>query len=89
VKRIAALIIAVLFVASTIPAFAAEGSAKSDNLFQIIGDTLKPGEVKEKNKIKKVEKIYTFQSIANGINEGSAKAKGMSLRTGSSAKDVK
>ena len=83
-KKFVILLAAVTFFAGTRPAFAGgEGSAKpkEDSLFQIMSDTMKPGEVKEKNKYRKVEKIYLFQSLSDGIKEGSKKAKQESLRT--------
>lgn len=67
---------------SAAPLFAAEGGCSQEKTpFQIVADTLKPGEIKEKNRVRPVEKVAVFQSIANGISEGSQKAKGESLRT--------
>lgn len=83
-KKFVMLLVAVMFFTSTFPAFAGgEGPAKpkEDSLFQIMSDTMKPGEVKEKNKYRKVEKIYLFQSLSDGIKEGSKKAREESLRT--------
>lgn len=51
-KKIAAVVLATLFVASTLPAFAVEQPAKERNLFKIIESTLKPGEGKAKNKLR-------------------------------------
>lgn len=81
-KRIAALLIAVLFAVSAVPAFAGQHTEKEKNLFCIIMDTLKPGEVREKNKLKNpLPTVSGFQKAADGIKEGSAKAKQETLRT--------
>ena len=81
-KKIAALILAALFVASTLPAFAVEQPAKEKNLFKIIMDSCKPGKVKPKNELKNpLPKVTAFQNAANSIQEGSAKAKKETLRT--------
>ena len=81
-KKIAVLILAALFVASTVPAFAGEQPQKERNLFVIIKDTFKPWKVKPKNEIKNpLPKVSAFQNAANGIKEGSAKAKNETLRT--------
>ena len=81
-KKVAALILVTLFVASTLPAFAGTEPVKEKNLFQIIMDSCKPGTVKPKNQIRNpLPKVTAFQNAANGINEGSAKAKNETLRT--------
>jgi hypothetical protein len=89
-RKLVALLIAIAFVASAIPAFAGcgtcgtkagEKAAGEQSLFQKMSDTMKPGPGLEKNKYRKVEKIYLFQSLADGIKEGSAKAKSGTLRT--------
>ena len=86
-KKLVVLMIAIAFVVSVMPALADQGAspapAKSGekSLFQLMGDSMTPGTVKEKNKYRKVEKIYLFQSLSDGIKQGSAKAKSESLRT--------
>ena len=83
-RKLAAFVITILFVASTIPVFAGDGACKKcdeKTPFQIIADTMKPGKVKEKNKLKPIEKITVFQNMSDGIKEGAEKAKGESLRT--------
>ncbi len=80
-KRIMVLVVAMLFVGNLIPIFA-EQPKKEDSLFKIVKDTLKPGPVKEKNKVRNpLPKVSVFQNMANGIKEGSAKARCESLRT--------
>jgi len=79
-RRISVLIVVAFFVLSVMPAFAQE-KKQEENLFNIIAGTLKPGQVKERNKLRKVEKITLFQDISTMISEGSARAKGESLRT--------
>ena len=81
-KKIAVLILVALFVASTIPAFAGEQPAKERNLFVIIKDSFKPWKPKPKNEIRNpLPTVSGFQNVANGIKEGSAKAKNETLRT--------
>ena len=82
-KKVAVLILAALFVASTIPAFAGEQVVKEKNLFTIIKDSFKPWKVKPKNELRNpLPTVSGFQNVANGIKEGSAKAKSETLRTG-------
>ena len=81
-KKIAVLILVALFVASTLPAFAVEQPAKEKNLFVIIKNSFKPWKPKPKNEIRNpLPTVTVFQSAANGIQEGSAKAKKETLRT--------
>jgi CDP-diacylglycerol pyrophosphatase len=82
-KRIAALAVAVLFAAGAVPAFAQQASQeKEENLIKIVSDTIKPGQVREKNKLRNpLPKVTVFQNAADGIKEGSAKAKQQTLRT--------
>ena len=82
-KKAAALILVALFVASTIPAFAGGQPVKEKNLFAIIKDSFKPWKVKPKNEIKNpLPTVSGFQNVADGIKEGSAKARCTTLRTG-------
>lgn len=82
-KKIAVLILVALFVASTVPAFAQAEQAKERNLCTIIMDSFKPWKPKPKNEIRNpLPTVSGFQNVANGIQEGSAKAKGETLRTG-------
>ena len=82
-KKIAVLVLAALFVASTIPAFAGAETAKEKNLFIIVKNSFKPWKVKPKNELKNpLPKVSGFQNVADGIKEGSAKAKSTTLRTG-------
>jgi hypothetical protein len=80
-KKIGVLIVMAFFVISAMPVLAAEQAPKERNLIKIIESTLKPGPGKEKNKLRPIKSINIFQNMANGIKEGSAKAKGTSLRT--------
>ena len=81
-KRIFVLAVMVFFAASVTVAFA-ETEKKEENLFKIIQNSIKCGPVKEKNKIKNpMPKVTAFQNMADGIKEGSEKAKGESLRSG-------
>jgi len=81
-KKIAILILAALFVASTVPAFAGEQPVKEKNLFVIIKDSFKPWKVKPKNELRNpLPTVTVFQNAADGIKEGSAKAKQETLRT--------
>lgn len=82
-KKMAAFVIAVLFAASTIPAFAAEQPARENNLFKIIADSFKkPLNFKEKDKLKNpLPTVTVFQNAADGIKTGSEKAKAETLRT--------
>jgi len=81
-KRIAALILVVLFAASTIPAFAGEQPAKERNLFVIIKNSIKPGEGKPKNQLRNpLPTVTVFQNMANSIEGCPAKAKKENLHT--------
>ncbi len=80
-KKLAVLILAALFVASTIPASAGEQPKKERDLFKIIEGTLKPGEGKPKNKLKNpLPTVTCFQNAADKI-ECSGKAKNKTLNT--------
>jgi hypothetical protein len=81
-KKVAVLILAALFVASTLPAFAVTEPAKEKNLCTIVKNSFKPWKVKPKNEVKNpLPTVSGFQNVANGIKEGSAKAKKETLRT--------
>ena len=80
-KKLVLLIMVVLVVGCSVSAFAE--SEKS--IFQMIADTMTPGQIKEKNKLIPLNKAEvvstkTFQHMSDGIKEGSAKAKSMSGR---------
>ena len=82
-KKIMVLILVVLFVASALPALAGAEQTKEKNLFAIIKDSFKPWKVQPKNELKNpLPTVSGFQNVADGIKEGSAKAKGETLRTG-------
>lgn len=82
-KKIMALVLVALFATSTIPAFASAEPEKERNLFVIIKDSFKPWKPQPKNEIRNpMPTVSIFQGAANGIKEGSAKAKNESLRTG-------
>lgn len=77
-KYVIVLAIIITLVISTVPAF-----AKERNLFKIITESFKePLKFGEEDKIKPIprEQVSLFQVMADGITEGSRKAKGMSLR---------
>jgi len=82
-KKIAALAIAVAFVMTAMPLFAG-GEPKSTEkpIFQMIADSMKCGKARSQNQLRPVPKEDTaiFQHCADGIKEGSAKAKQTSLR---------
>ncbi len=79
-KRVIGLIVAAFFIASIVPAFGEEPK-QEDNLFKIVQGTIKSGTVKEKNKVRNpLPKVGLFQSLADGIKEGSAKSRNESLR---------
>ena len=86
-KKFAVIVIALAVVVYAMPVFAgdagcAKGTEKS--AFQLIADTVTvKGTVKDRNKLKIVppEQVNVFQGCADGIKEGSAKAKETSLRT--------
>ena len=81
-KKMVMFILAALIVASTIPAFAGTETAKERNLFVIIKDSFKPWKVQPKNELRNpLPTVSGFQNVANGISEGSAKAKKETLRT--------
>ena len=86
-KKFVVLMIAVAFVVSVMPALADQGASPAPvksgekSLFQTASDSMVLGPGKEKNKYRKVEKIYLFQSLSDGIKQGSSKAKSESLRT--------
>jgi Tfp pilus assembly protein PilP len=80
-KKIAILIMVLLVVGCSVNLFA-DGEK---SVFQMIADTMKPGQVKEKNKLIPLNKAEvvstkTFQHMSDGIKEGSEKAKASSLR---------
>ena len=80
-KRILALVVVVFFAASATVAFA-EVEKKEQNLFKIINSTIKPGTVKEKNKLKNLcTTAPLFKNMGQEIKDGAAQAKGESLRT--------
>ena len=81
-KKIVILVLAALIVASTVPAFAGTETAKERNLFVIIKDSFKPWKVKPKNELRNpLPTVSGFQNVADGIKEGSMKAKKETLRT--------
>ena len=68
-RRILALVVVVFFAASVTVAFA-EAEKKERNLIKIIQSTIKPGTVKEKNKLKNpLQKVTVFQSTADDIKK--------------------
>ncbi|MBN1527114.1 MAG: hypothetical protein JW919_06005 [Candidatus Omnitrophica bacterium] len=82
-KKAIVLAITVAFVMTAMPLFAGEQVKSTEKpIFQIMADTMKGGQVKERNRWRTVPKEDTaiFQHCADGIKEGSAKAKQMSLR---------
>jgi uncharacterized protein YxeA len=83
-KRIVALVVAMLFTVSVVPAFAQTEAKKENNLIKIVMDSFKPWKPKEKNTLKNpLPTVTAFQNAADGIKEGSAKAKQTTLRTNS------
>ena len=93
-RRLAVLVILAVFFIGTIPAFADQGQACAGKTkacgvvlpFQPIADTLKPGKIKEKNKLKPLDlkrskEATNFQTVSDSIKKGSEEAKKESLRT--------
>ena len=86
-KKFAVIMIALAVAGYVMPVFAgdagcAKGSEKS--AFQLIADTITvKGKIKDRNKLRTVppEQVSGFQNWADGIKEGSAKARETSLRT--------
>ena len=91
-KKIALLVLVVaVMVAFTVPAFADAGAVKEATIFQKMADSMTLGPGKEKNKVvvfsgPKLPTTSHFQESSDGIKEGSAKARAMSLRTNISTK---
>ena len=91
-KKIALLAVVVaVVVAFAAPVFAggsgceSSSTGKESSLFQKMADSMTLGSGKEKNKVVEFSgpplcTTKNFQSISDGIKEGSAKAKAMSLR---------
>ena len=82
-KKIAVLILAALFVASTVPVFAGTAPVKEKerNLFVIIKNSFTPWKPQPKNELRNpLSTVSGFQNVADGIKEGSAKAKSETLR---------
>ncbi len=86
-RRLACVVIAIIFIASTIPAFAADASCSQKCTiklpFQTIADTMKSGKVKPRNELRplKAQKPIGFQNFFDEVKEGAKVAKGESLRT--------
>ena len=92
-RKIALLVLVVaVVVAFAVPAFASCGKCgKEGSLFQKMADSMTLGPGKEKNKVvvfsgPKLPTTSHFQNTADGIAEGSAKAKAQTLRTNVSVK---
>ena len=82
-KKAAVLILAVLFVASTAPAFAQAKQIKEKNLFVIIKNSFTPWKPQPKNKLRNpLPTVSVFQNVADDIQGGSAKTKSETLRAG-------
>jgi len=82
-KELGALVVLTVFVLTFIPAFAQDGGGKGHEktLFQLIMDSMdKPVQISEKDRVKPIDEVPIFQSMADGIKEGSTKAKDLSLR---------
>ncbi len=86
-KKIIVLLVTLFFVTGAIAAFAGQPSGcttkcEEKSIFQIVSDSM-AGKYKldEKDKIKPIKEIKVFQSMSDGIKQGSAEAKGESLRT--------
>ena len=85
-KKMTVLAVLAVFAAGAALAYAADAPKaqpqREDNLFKIVMDSFKPGEVREKNKLKNpLPTVSMFQGMSNGIKEGSEKARGETLRT--------
>ncbi|MDD5422658.1 MAG: hypothetical protein WC592_00560 [Candidatus Omnitrophota bacterium] len=89
-KKLAVILAAAAVVLVSMQVFADDGGGKS--IFQSMYDAMnvpckapaksESADVKEaKKEIEAVKKVQIFQNMADGIKEGSAKAKQMSLRT--------
>lgn len=82
-KRFMVFVVAVFLVSAAVPAFAQKQQKETEeNLFKIIASSVKPGQVRERNKIKNpLPKVTIFQTMADEIRQGSARARGESLRS--------
>lgn len=77
--KVLVLIIAVLFIASLLPALEAKAGEKS--VFQLVSDSMdKPVSIADKDKLKTGGEIKIFQSASDAIKEGAKKARNQSLR---------
>ena len=82
-RKIAAFTLTLLFAISVLSQFALAGGqedTKEKPLWIIISDSFKDFKVSEQDKMRPVAKVSIFQSMSDGIKEGSAKAKDLSLR---------
>lgn len=87
-KKVAALIIIVAFVITVLPVFAEDTGGmtreqyRQKPLYDKIMDPIRNFKFAEKDKIKPFpgDKVTIFQNSADGIKEGSAKARQMSAR---------
>lgn len=89
-RTIAIIAVVIAVAVSAMPAFAgdsgcvAKSSEKSceKSLFQIVGDEVNKIKIRDQDKLIPVppEQVNVFQSVSDGIKEGSAKAKQGSLR---------
>lgn len=85
-RTIAIIAVAIALAVTAMPAFADSGKASSGSseksLFQIVGDEVNKLKIRDQDKLIPVppEQVNVFQSVSDGIKEGSAKAKNQSLR---------
>ncbi|MFH1791660.1 MAG: hypothetical protein ABH885_06745 [Candidatus Omnitrophota bacterium] len=93
-KKVLIIMLALMLAVSVSEAFAAakaNAAAKgqpakcaaapsSGSLFQRISDSMDSKGLSPKNQVKPIKKISAFQNMADGIAQGSANAKSLSLR---------
>ena len=84
-RTIAIIAVAIAVAVTAMPAFAGEkvsSGTSEKSLFQIVSDEIGKAKVRDQDKLIAVppEQVNVFQSVSDGIKEGSAKAKQGSLR---------
>jgi len=76
-KKISFLMVIAVFAVTAASLFAEEGKEKPNTVFQKMGDAISQPIQME---VKPLKEMKTFQSMSDGIREGSKEAKAMSLR---------
>jgi hypothetical protein len=74
-RKFMALVVILAVVACAIPALAESGKGDEKSVFQIIANTIQPGQAQES------KAVTTFQDMVDRVKESSARARDESLRT--------